>query len=140
VDGCFEFVRAAAALLESGFAILDTRTTEREPTEVGRGQHNGSYYYEGAVREGDAERFVTLETHYNQPEEMMYPETHTWLWVYTVRGLSDDRALVLRCHREALTGDTTGGWAALEVTGSVDECAAVLALFRERFAKGVTAP
>jgi hypothetical protein len=139
VDGCFDFVRAAAARLEPGLALPETLVTEQEPTEVGRGDNDGAYYYESSFRAGDAGRFVTLEITYKQPEEMMYPETHTWTWVYTVGGLSAGRGLILRCWRDAITGDTTRAAAVLEVAGSEEECAAVLAQFRTRFAPDITA-
>jgi hypothetical protein len=133
-DECVSFLRAVAALLEPGFIIPAVSSVVREPAETARGDHNGSYYYEGAFREGDDERFIEIETSYNRPEEMMHPETHSWFWRYTVRGLSGGRHLELRCDRDEWACDTSGASAALDVTGSAQECALVLAAFRERFA------
>ncbi len=135
VEECVSFLREAAALLEPGFAIAAERAAVCEPSEAGRGDHDGSYYYEGAFREGGANRFVEIETSYNRPEEMMYPEPHHWFWRSTVRGLSGGRALELRCTRDSFVGDTTGASAALDVTGSAAECAAVLGAFRARFGR-----
>lgn len=134
VAACVDFLRAAAPLLERGFVVPAGRTVVSEPAESGRGDHNGSYYYDGAFREGDERRFIEIETSYNRPEEMMYPETHTWIWRYAVRGLADGRQLELRCYRDALVGHTTDAAATVSVTGSAQECAAVLAAFRATFA------
>jgi hypothetical protein len=133
VTECVNFLREVAELLEPGFTIPAGRTVLRESAEVGRGDHDGSYYYEGAFREGDSERFVEIETSYNRPEEMMYPETHWWFWRYTVGGLSGGRRLELRCARSELACDTSGASAMCEVTGIAQACAAVLAVFRARF-------
>lgn len=138
VATCVNFVRAAAAVLAPGFAIPTVRVTEQEPAESGRGDHNGSYYYDGRFREGDDRRAIVIETSYNRPEEMMYPEPHSWTWVYTVAGLTEGSALCLRCSRDAMTGSTTGLFLVLEVTGGAAELAAVGQAFREHFAKPVT--
>ena len=138
VDECVCFLRAAAALLEPGFTVPAGSSVVREPSETGRGDHDGSYYYAGAFREGDDDRFIEIETSYNRPEEMMHPETHSWYWRYTVRGLSGGRQLELRCTRDEWACDTSGASAALDVTGSAQECTRVLAAFRERFATDVT--
>jgi hypothetical protein len=139
-EGCFDFVRAAAARLEPDFALPETLVTVEEPYEAGRGDHDGSYYYESSFRAGDDERFVTLQVSYNMPEEMMYPEDHTWDWAYVVGGLSDGRSLRLFCRRRARTGQTSQAMAMLTVAGSPEECAAVRALFRAQFAPDNTAP
>jgi hypothetical protein len=139
VDGCYDFVRAAAARLEPGFALPET-LTEHGPTEVSSFYNDGSTVYDSSFRAGDSGRFVSLEVRHVQPEEMMHPEPHEWIWVYAVRGLSAGRGLILRCWCDTVVGDAKKAAAHLEVTGSPDECAAVLALFRARFAADVTDP
>jgi hypothetical protein len=134
VAGCFDFVRAAAARLEPGFALPETLVREHEPTEVWLGYQDGSHDYRSSFRagEGDAGRAVTLEVTYVRPEEM-HPEPHEYMWVYTVHGLSAGRRLVLTCWCDTVVGEAKKAGARIEVAGSKDECAAVLAQFHTRF-------